>query len=281
MSDEIGLGQKILNIDRRIIATITLVAIVFPLLFPIGLPITIAQVTQDTYDLIENLNEGDVVVFECSFDTGYQGSIGPGVTAVLTHLLQKQVKLVAYSLHIEGPITFSISWEQIPQGLKDQYEYGKDWVYLGFMTGGESAQIKAAEDLKSLFTYDHYGNRIEDLEMLNDINSFEDYDLIIGAWRGGEYGGHTMRIWSETFNEDLIQIGQMAAWPQNMLDAGLMVGYVRGTRGAAEYELILKRPGIGVAAMDAVSLAFSWLIISVIIGNIGFYMRQQEAEARR
>jgi hypothetical protein len=149
------------------------------------------------------------------------------------------------------------------------------------MTGGETAQIKAAEDLKSLFTYDYYGNRLEDLPMLDNINNYEDYDLVIGAWRGGEYGGHTYRIWGETFDKDLIQMGQMADWPQNMLDAGILEGYVRGTRGAAEYELLTGVFGAGLAAMDAVSLTFIWLMIVVIIGNVGFYLKEQEAEKKR
>ncbi len=278
MSDKKGIGQRILDIDRRIIASIALICIIGPILYPLGLPIVIPDVTRDTFELVESLNEGDVVLFENSFDTGYYGSIGPGVTAMFTHLIEKNVKLVVVSLHIEGPITFFLAWDGVPKALRDGYVYGEDWVYLGFMTGGEAAQLGIAEDLQGVYSSDYYGSALNDLAILDNINSHEDYDLIIGAWRGGEYGGHTYRTWGETYQKPLIQMGQMADWPQNLLDAGILAGYVRGTRGAAEYELLTGYPGLGIAAMDAVSLAFIWLIIVVIVGNIGFYLREMEAK---
>lgn len=276
MSDSEGLGSKILGIDRRIIATIALIALVYPLLFPIGLPLNINKYTILTYNVIDNLPEGSVVIFEASFDTGYYGSIGPSFTAVMQHAMLKNLKMIIYALHIEGPIVFDTAFNDIPQSVRDTYVYGEDYVFLGFMTGGESAQLTAAQDLRSLYSYDVYGTPLDDIPVLDGVNSYEDYDMVIIACRGGEYGGHSMRIWAETFNMPLIRLGQMATVPVQLIDAQLLVGFVRGTRGAAEYELLLNSPGNALGMLDAMSLFFSFLIISVVIGNIGYFLKKQE-----
>lgn len=277
MSDKGDLGSRILGLDRRIIASIALALLVYPLLFPIGLPLAINNYTRITYDVIDDLPEGSVVVFESSFDTGYYGSIGPALTATLQHAMLKHHKIVVYALHIEGPIVFWTAFNDIPKSVRDTYEYGEDYVFLGFMTGGETAQIKAAEDLRNLYSYDYYGTPLDDIPMLENVNSAEDYDVVISAYRGGEYGGHTMRIWGETFPEiPLILLNQGVTVPVNLFDSGLINGYVRGTRGAGEYEMLLRRPAAGVSMLDAMSLFFSWLMIAVVIGNIGFYIRKQE-----
>lgn len=280
MAKSKGIGERILRLDRRIIATIALAAIVWPLVYPIGLPLAMNKYTEYTFDLVEKNPEGSVAIVEANFDTGYFGSLGPGLTAVLEHLILKKYKIVAYALHIEGPIVFWLCWNAIPKDLRDQYEYGKDWVFLGYMTGGETAQIKAAEDLKGLYSYDYFGTPLKELPLLDNINSIDDYDLIVGAFRGGEIRGHTYRIWGETFDKDLLEISQKPEIPVNIFDAGIIDGYVRGTRGAAEYEALLRMPGAGLAMMDAVSLFFTWLIIAVVIGNIGFYLQKMEAEVR-
>lgn len=280
MTESKGIGSRILGLDRRIIGTIALIVMIWPLVTPIGMPIVINKYTKLTYDLVESYPDGSVAVFECSFDTGYLGSIAPGVTAFLTHLMEKRFKIVAYSLHIEGPMTFWISWDRVRKELRDQYEYGVDFVYLGFMTGGEAAQLKFGEDIKGLYTYDYEGTPLDELPLLDEINNHEDFDLVFFASRGGEHMGHTMRVYAETFGVTLVSARQMAEVPVNFIDAGLLHGYVRGLRGGSEYELLLDRPGRAVAAMDATSLFFSWLMIAVIIGNIGYFLRKREAEIR-
>ena len=276
MSGSEGLGSRILGLDRRIIATIALATLIFPLIFPIGLPLAINEWTKVTWDVIESLPEGSVIVFESSFDTGYYGSIGPSLTATLTHAMLKNLKIIVYALHIEGPIVFQTAFNDIPKAIRDTYVYGEDYVFLGFMTGGESAQLTAAQDLRALFSYDYYGTPLDDIPVLEGVNSYEDYDQIVVAYRGGEYGGHTTRIWAETFNMPYIHLSQQATVPTNLFGVGILAGYVRGTRGAAEYEKLNGVPGGALAMLDSMSLFFSWLMIAVVIGNIGYFLRKQE-----
>jgi hypothetical protein len=47
-------------------------------------------------------------------------------------------------------------------------------------------------------------------------------------------------------------------------------------RGAAEYENMIKMLGYGAGQTDALSVAFIYLILLVIFGNIAFLLYRQE-----
>jgi hypothetical protein len=44
-----------------------------------------------------------------------------------------------------------------------------------------------------------------------------------------------------------------------------------GLRGAAEYETMMESPGIGVASMDAQSIAHLLIIFFIVIANISYF----------
>jgi len=280
MTESDGIWSKILNLDRRIITIVAVLLIVWPLVKPIGLPIVVNKYTYQVHDLIDSYPEDTVVFIDNAIGLGYFGAMGPAFIDVLTHMTSKNFKIVCFSgLTPEGPITFWKCWNAVPKELTDNYEYGIDYVYLGFMTGGESTMIKAAENLHDLFTYDYYGTPLKDIPLLENIGNYEDYDIVLYCTSSEDYRGMMYRIWGETFKTNLILLAQRAVVPVNMIDAGLIKGYVRGLRGAAEYELILKRPGAAIAQLDAVSMFFIWMLGIVAIGNIAFFMRKREAKA--
>jgi hypothetical protein len=53
--------------------------------------------------------------------------------------------------------------------------------------------------------------------------------------------------------------------------SGQIDGLTQGLRGAAEYELLVNKPGSAVAKMDAQSLGHLAIILFVIIGNIAYF----------
>ena len=41
---------------------------------------------------------------------------------------------------------------------------------------------------------------------------------------------------------------------------------------SAEYELLLKRPGLAIAGVDAISMSHLLVIVLVIIGNVAYFL---------
>jgi hypothetical protein len=54
--------------------------------------------------------------------------------------------------------------------------------------------------------------------------------------------------------------------------AGQIVGLLGGMKGAAEYEILLERPGTAFRGMDIQSLVHFLIIGLVIFGNIGYFV---------
>jgi hypothetical protein len=46
---------------------------------------------------------------------------------------------------------------------------------------------------------------------------------------------------------------------------------MEGMRGAAEYESLLRKPGLASVGMGSISLAHVLIMVLIVIGNIGYF----------
>lgn len=53
-----------------------------------------------------------------------------------------------------------------------------------------------------------------------------------------------------------------------------------GLRGAAEYETIMESPGMGVASMDAQSIAHLLIIVFIVIANLSYFATHAKTQPR-
>ena len=84
--------DKIMDLDRRILWWLLVIAVAIPLIKPLGLPIVINPSTQNTFDIIEALPEDSVVVIAQNTQASNYPESGPGWVALTTHLQRKNVK---------------------------------------------------------------------------------------------------------------------------------------------------------------------------------------------
>ena len=54
------------------------------------------------------------------------------------------------------------------------------------------------------------------------------------------------------------------------LQSGDLVGLLAGMSGAAQYEVLVDRPGLGLGGMDAQSISHLVIIALILIGNIAY-----------
>lgn len=61
---------------------------------------------------------------------------------------------------------------------------------------------------------------------------------------------------------------------------GQLEGYLPSLRGAAEYELVIDKPGAAIIGMDSQSLVHVVVLVAIIISNLGTLgaSRKREAE---
>ncbi|HOC06845.1 MAG: hypothetical protein ACOX21_08050 [Bacillota bacterium] len=258
------------NIDRRIIYLILALSIILPLLFPIGFPVDITQNTQDVYDLVDKLPAGSVVLLSYDWDAASAPELLPQAEALTRHILDKKLKLVAIALWNQGA-TFA---DRVHNTVAPEVGavYGEDYVNLGYRPGQAVVLNSLARDIHATFPEDVARTKTASIPMMKDIRSIEDIDLVISL-SAGDPG---LRTYIEQIGAQYpvtITGGVTAVSVPGMLpylQSGDLVGLLAGMSGAAEYENLIDRPGLGLGGMDAQSISHLVIIAFILIGNIAY-----------
>ncbi len=259
-----GIAQKILNVDRRIIWVIMLFLLAYPMINPIGLPIGVDPLPRAFYDAIESLPPGSRVLQCFELDAGHIGELTPMAVTTLQHLFDKDVKIINIVFYRADVATV---FEEYVLPYVDQRgaEYGVDWVNIGFVQGMEAAMASFATD----FTFpvrDQYGALLEDMPIFQEIKSMNDIDLVVMQ------SAMDQEIRQFCVPYDVPGIAGVIAFSlpamMNYYDAGIITGILAGLPAAAQYEYITDYPGKAILGMDAITLSHLFLIALIIVVNV-------------
>jgi len=272
---------KLGRIDPRILYALLIIVLIIPIITPVGLPIPITDQTRKTYEAVERLPPGSVVV--CSMDTSGAawGENGPQAVVVLKHLFQKPLKIVVVGFETDGPMLGQQALLQIPKGEK---KYGEDYVNLGFIAGGETARAAFGRDIHKLVSRDFLGNPIDKLPIMEKVRNAEDFALfftftsLISAVE--MYVRQLHAPYKTKVVAAIIGLGVPSIVPY--YNAGQVFSILSGSLGAAEYELLTKMPGEGVRLSDALSLSTLLVVTCVVVGNVAFLaVKKKRKEEKR
>ncbi|MGB4038999.1 MAG: hypothetical protein WBK90_02645 [Bacillota bacterium] len=262
--------DKLRNIDRSWLYAGFLLVTLFPLVFPIPLPVTVSSTTQQVSDVIESLKPGDAVLLSVEFAAVMSAELYPGLEAVYKHIVSKPgVKVVMIATTTDGPMFVQRLLDTIDAGDK---QYGTDIVNLGYLPGGESAIAALCQDVHKTFPRDYYGTDIKSLPAMADLRSASDFALIINDSSGGLGPVGWIRQAHTNYGTTVATIlGQdMALSALPYINSRQLSGLVAGLRGAAEYEKLLDTVGSGTAGMGAQSFAAIYFLVLLVVANIGF-----------
>jgi len=157
--------------------------------------------------------------------------------------------------------------------MKDK-KYGEDYVNLGWMPGGETGMASFAEDVWKAVPADYKGTKLADLPIMAKIKSVKDIAMLICIEGGTPGGPNYLRQW-QSRNRDLkVMVGSLGVnVPTNIVyvASGQYVSILRGGRGAAEYQYMLKIVApTDVQDADAITLSHVVVLVFLLIGNIGY-----------
>jgi len=265
-----GIWEKLADLPEQYIYMVLAVILIIPLLHPFGMPIPISWETEKFYEVIDSLEPGDTIFY--AFDAGSMTWMeqGLGAEIVMKHLLMKPgIKIVGATIGAEGPMF----WEQtLDKFDPSEYnkEYGTDIAWLGFFAGVETSCAALAGDLREATAgIDAYGNSLDSLDVMTDVNSADDFDLLVVLSWGGTWS-NWMNQWQMPYDIDeyVIPLAGVVAEMRPYIQSGQIKSIINGARGAAEYEILMGSPGRAASGMDAQSLGHIYVAILIIIGNI-------------
>lgn len=278
-----NLLNKLNNLDSRIIYLFLALVIIIPLLSPLKLPLTASDETKNVHNVMNTLKEGSTILISLDYEAGSVDELDPQVMAILRHALTRKLKVVGISTVPEGSMFVASTFDRTYKaaGLK----YGQDYANLGFLAGSEAGLTAFAKDPKGTLKTDFTGAATATLPILSSIGSVKDFALSITVNNGPNIGCGPA-IWvrqvATPYKQPLVLAVAAVMAPASMpyVQAKQVVGIISGIKGAAEYELIIDRPGMGVSIMDAQSMAHLAIVAFIVLGNVGLWLTKRNQASK-
>lgn len=270
--------EKFQDLDRRWVYLLAWIFVLFPLIFPLGLPVPINKESQQWYKAISDIPDGSVVVFSPMYGTSGMPELFPMTLATMHQLWSKNVKIIVVSFWAEGPLVFTQLLKQMDPTSYGKV-YGVDWISLGYIPGSEPAMRAFGEDMAKAVAKDYVeGKNLSEFPMMKTINSAADIDLVISIETGTPGLTEWLRQWQEPYRTPIVVgcIGVSAPGMAPFLQSGQLSALLPGLTSSAEYELLINRKGLAIAGVDAVSMSHILVVAMVVLGNIGYFVSRRK-----
>lgn len=265
-----GIWRRILGIDRRWIFVLVGLGTMLPLLFPVNLPVAPSPRVQAAYNAIEAVPEGSIVLMSIDYEPDIMAELQPMSIAVLRHCFRRNLKPVILTLYPAGPrlVEQALAAAGAAEGKK-RYE---DYVFLGYKSGNQAVILGLGENIRGLFPRDFYGVRTDSIPLMQQVNSFADFPLLINI-SGSAIADYYIRIGASRYHRPMI-LGSTAVMATDYypyLSSRQILGLIGGMKGAAEYERLMGIIGDARRGMDAQSLVHVIVVLLVLLGNAALF----------
>ena len=254
-----------MKLDSRLIYIITILVIAIPYIIPIAIPLKINEPTRDSFNTMEGIQDGSVILLTVETGTSSLAEMESGIKSIARYLSSRNFKLVIMSsVTEEGPIITQEFIEPILQ--KNNYKAGVDYVHLGYVPGKGIAYQTIAEDIRSVVSQDFNGESLDNLPLMADINSAEDFEMYSVSYFGTPFG------------TPIVGVASASCYILRYADykGDLIQGIVGGLVGFAEFETIIEKPGLGLAGLGALTCSHLLLIFFIVLGNVE-YLRSRSS----
>jgi hypothetical protein len=281
------MSKKIDWSDARIYYLVIFLVCLIGIFSPIAIPVAPSPSVADGYSAVAALEPGDNVYIWWNLSPSTIKCVFAATDSVVKHL---------FSIEGINIIMLTHSTPSLPLGdnvikrtidldsTQDHPDYGVKVVDLGFLPGGrETIWFSISEDIRSYVTTDRFGNSLDDLPMMADIEDGSDIALVFQAGAGGSpfcieaiIGSHVNPHGSEYV---LVGEPETIVYAANYYATGKVSGFLPGAIGGLQYENLSGVPGISAQFGTASILISLIVIIGMVAMNIRTLVRTREETA--
>jgi len=260
------------NLDRRYIYVILILVVLFPLVKPIGMPISVSNWTKTFYAEIEKLQAGDIAVLSIDYTPSGGPDVHPQAVALFDHLMKKNIKVIGVSFLDTGPPQLQDILDPYMEGKGKKY--GEDFVNLGYIPGLETAISAFAADPNRTAPVDFFGASTASMPIMQGIKDMDDVQLIAQFATGIPGPAEFVRQVGNSYSPVIVcgVVAVMGPQSEPFFQSGQIKGLLSGLRHAAEYEVHAGAPGKAAAGMDAQSLGHVVIILAICLGNMAYFL---------
>ena len=275
--------KALTKIPRQVIYVVIALAVMIPLIKPIGLPIRVMSKSQQLFAAIDSLGpQSNPVLISVDFDPQSMPELYPMLVAVLRHCFARDIKVIVMALWPQGSGLAEMALDVIPKEFNK--EYGKDFAFLGYKFGVTAILLGMGDNIKGVFPVDYHGTPLDSIEITADLQNYDDLSLVI-TLSAGDPGWRAWLLFAQARYSARVGIGVTAVSAADVypyVETGQVVGLLAGMKGASEYEILVHEHGYSegkrtaAQGMDAQSLGHLVIMVFIIIGNIGYFVTRRK-----
>lgn len=275
-----------MHVDRRIIFLLVALALSVPLIFKFSMTPARMKSADKLYEVVNGLerSEGEVAFLALDFGPNTKAENLYQAEVIIEHLMRRRIPIAFFSLYVLAePFLNSVPEEIARKLMREQpgqsWEYGKDWVNLGYRPGGFLIvqAIPKSDNLVELFKKDARGNNLSDIPAFNKVKTLRQVKLL-AEFTGlvGMFDTYVQffqaRDYRPLFGHGCTSITIPEAYIY--MDSGQLNGLLEGIAGAAWYSERLTRDFPSRVKDDStlintgLGVAHLIVILLVALGNL-------------
>jgi hypothetical protein len=284
-----SMWEKLTKLDRRFIYFMLLLVIIIPLIFPFKLRPKPMPPVEKLFNYIDTIPKDKCLVLSVDYSPDTEAELHPMTIALIRHAFSRHIKvgvlclpLLGLGLAQDALSTISADFNQRAQSNADSIIYGRDYVFWGWQSPVLVPILGMGENIAQVFPVDYYGYKTDSLPIMKHIENYNDVAILVSI-SGSAYPFYYITYAQTSFN---LRIGAgstavQAADFYPYLNSDQVTGMMSGMKGGAEYEeLVETRCNIfgrrkATDAMSSQTAAHIWIMITIIIGNIGYFVMRR------
>jgi hypothetical protein len=278
--------QRMLTLDRRWIFLMVLVIALVFYKITIPMPVKVTPQTQSFYDAIEQLKSGDVVHITADYTLDVVPELYPMNKAVVRRLMEKDVKIIASTLWIEGVLLTDRVFNETCAELQKEGKiktYGVDYVNLGYKSGSDVVMTRLGTSFAETYPADAKGTPVSQIPLMKRVKNFDDIALMVNFTVGHPGIREWLQQVQRRYNVKMLcgATGLMSPDLYSFYQSGQLKGFLAGLVGAAEYEKLLNRPDKATAGLTVQSFEHLTVVLLIVFANIGFFLQKLNRGKKR
>lgn len=267
--------EKLKNLDRRWVFLFIFLSVLIPLLMKLGLKLHTSAPVENIYNYIESLPEGSVILISFDYGPSTATELSPAATALVRHAFKKKLKIVTMALWPEGANMSQNVLEKVRKMDGINAEYGKDYVNLGYKTGGSVLLMSIKDGFEQQFPTDFLGTPLSEIPLMNKVKDYNSCSLVCSLSAGVPGIREYIIIVSSQFGRKVAGACTAVTAPEmyTFLNSGQLLGLMGGLKGAAEYEKLSGyEDGNARKGMDAQSVVHAVITLFIIFSNVVYFI---------
>jgi hypothetical protein len=272
------------TLDRRWLFLAMGLLVAGPLLWPVGLPLTVSDPVRRYHDAIAALPDGSPVLVACDYDPGNRPEMIPMTKSTLRHLFDKKCRVVVLCLWNGGPALVDQTIEEVADEYRARgvaLESGVHYVNLGYKAGYEAVMVLMGQGIPNAFPRDQRDRETRSLPVMAGLSNYSSFPLLVSISGGYPGTKEWVQQVNSRFHLPMVSGCTAVSAPEYYpyLQSGQLRGLLGGMAGAAEYEMLRGEKGPATQGMDAQSLAHVFIALCIVLGNVVQWARPKGGRA--